>query len=103
MILDEAQDTEPAQFSVLLEATRPARATGDWMETRVDPPQPGHFCMVGDFQQSIYRERADLNYYREVHDALVKDAGGRGAELFGHLSTRREAARNSSTKRFAKS
>ena len=76
VILDEAQDTEPAQFSVLLESTRPAGAKGDWMETRTDPPQPGHFCMVGDFQQSIYRERADLHYYRAVHDALVKDAGG---------------------------
>jgi len=76
VILDEAQDTEPAQFSVLLEATRPRHAQGDWMETRVAPPRFGHFCMVGDFQQSIYRERADLNYYRKVHDALVHDAGG---------------------------
>ncbi len=76
VILDEAQDTEPAQFSVLLESTRPIAATGDWMETRADPPEPGHFCMVGDFQQSIYRERADLPYYRAVHDALVNDAGG---------------------------
>ena len=75
VILDEAQDTEPAQFSVLLEATRPSDAQGDWMEKRADPPRPGHFCMVGDFQQSIYRERADLPYYRGVHDALVKDAG----------------------------
>ena len=76
VILDEAQDTEPAQFSVLLECTRPTGAKGEWMETRADPPQPGHFCMVGDFQQSIYRERADLHYYRAVHDALVNDAGG---------------------------
>ena len=75
VILDEAQDTEPAQFSVLLETARPASATGDWMETRTDPPQPGHFCMVGDFQQSIYRDRADLPYYQAVHDALVRDAG----------------------------
>jgi ATP-dependent helicase/nuclease subunit A len=76
VILDEAQDTEPAQFSVLLEATRPPHATGDWMETRADPPPPGHFCMVGDFQQSIYRERADLGYYQAVHNALVDDGGG---------------------------
>src|SRR6266567_4655781 len=33
VILDEAQDTEPLQFSVLLEATRSPHATGDWMET----------------------------------------------------------------------
>jgi ATP-dependent exoDNAse (exonuclease V) beta subunit len=76
VILDEAQDTEPAQFSVLLETTRPADATGDWMETRNDPPRSGHFCMVGDFQQSIYRERADLGYYLAVHEVLVSHAGG---------------------------
>ena len=35
VILDEAQDTEPAQFSVLLEAARPPHATGDWMKTRI--------------------------------------------------------------------
>src|SRR5438477_28988 len=81
VILDEAQDTEPAQFSVLLEATRPAAATGDWMETRVDPPPRGHFCMVGDFQQSIYWERADLNYYRAVHEALIADKNGESLEF----------------------
>ncbi len=81
VILDEAQDTEPSQFSVLLEATRPPHATGDWMETRVDPPPPGHFCMVGDFQQSIYWERADLKYYKAVHDALITDKNGESLEF----------------------
>src|SRR6266516_3367878 len=81
VILDEAQDTEPAQFSVLLEATRPPRATGDWMEARVDLPQAGHFCMVGDFQQSIYWERADLNYYGAVHEALIADKNGESLEF----------------------
>ena len=64
IILDEAQDTDPAQFSVLLEMTRPPEATGRWIETQIDPPRPGHFCMVGDFQQSIYHDRADLAHYR---------------------------------------
>ncbi|HEV3243502.1 MAG TPA: UvrD-helicase domain-containing protein [Chthoniobacterales bacterium] len=81
VILDEAQDTEPSQFSVLLEATRPPHATGDWMETRADPPPPGHFCMVGDFQQSIYWERADLKYYKAVHDALIADKNGESLEF----------------------
>lgn len=81
IILDEAQDTEPAQFSVLLEATRSPDATGDWMETHSAPPRPGHFCMVGDFQQSIYRDRADLPYYRAVHDALIADDHGESLEF----------------------
>lgn len=81
VILDEAQDTEPAQFAVLLEATRPPTATGEWMENQTDPPPAGHFCMVGDFQQSIYGERADLNYYRRVHQALVGDRNGDSLEF----------------------
>jgi ATP-dependent helicase/nuclease subunit A len=81
VILDEAQDTEPAQFSVLLEATRPPHATDDWMETRVDPTPPGRFCMVGDFQQSIYPERADLNYYQAVHKALIEDKHSESLEF----------------------
>ena len=72
VILDEAQDTDPAQFSVLTEITRPPEATGRWLETRTAPPRSGHFCMVGDFQQSIYRDRADLNNYRAIHRALLR-------------------------------
>jgi ATP-dependent helicase/nuclease subunit A len=72
VILDEAQDTDPAQFSVLTEITRPPDATGRWLETGMAPPRPGHFCMVGDFQQSIYRDRADLNNYRAIHRALLR-------------------------------
>jgi ATP-dependent helicase/nuclease subunit A len=73
VILDEAQDTDPAQFSVLTEITRPRHATGRWLETETAPPRPGHFCMVGDFQQSIYRDRADLNNYRAIHRTLLRD------------------------------
>ena len=72
VILDEAQDTDPLQFFVLLEITRPPHAIGEWLETKRDPPRPGHFCMVGDFQQSIYRDPTDLNHYRELHDALIE-------------------------------
>ena len=32
--------------------------------------------MVGDFQQSIYRDPADLNNYRAIHHALVRDSFG---------------------------
>ncbi len=72
VILDEAQDTDPRQFSLLLELSRPPDATGQWLETKRDHPRPGHFCMVGDFQQSIYRDRADLSKYRRIHETLVE-------------------------------
>src|SRR2546423_3035849 len=72
VILDEAQDTDPRQFSLLLELARPSKAAGEWLETKNDPPRPGHFCMVGDFQQSIYRDRADLSKYRRIHETLVE-------------------------------
>src|SRR6476661_3479460 len=75
VILDEAQDTEPLQFSVLLEVTRPPEAKGLWLQDRHLGPRPGHFCMVGDFQQSIWK-RADLNDYRAVHEAVICDKNG---------------------------
>ncbi|MEY2481337.1 MAG: CRISPR-associated exonuclease Cas4 [Verrucomicrobiota bacterium] len=87
VILDEAQDTEPAQFSVLLEVTRSPEATDLWLQDRqvraglAFPPRPGHFCMVGDFQQSIYRERADLDHYNAVHEALIADKYGESVEF----------------------
>src|SRR6266481_3668796 len=81
VILDEAQDTEPLQFSVLLEATRPPEARGLWLQDRHLGPRPGRFCMVGDFQQSIYWQRADLNYYRAVHEALISDKNGESLEF----------------------
>jgi ATP-dependent exoDNAse (exonuclease V) beta subunit len=75
VILDEAQDTDPTQFSVLTEIARPPEANGRWLETKTDPPLPGHFCMVGDRQQSIYHDRADLENYLAIHEALVEQCG----------------------------
>src|SRR5438132_6852490 len=76
VILDEAQDTDPQQFFVLLEVARPPEASGAWMDELSGSvrPRPGHFCMVGDFQQSIYRNPADLARYRELHELLVATA-----------------------------
>lgn len=76
VILDEAQDTDPQQFFVLLEIARPPEASGAWLENPAGSagPRPGHFCMVGDFQQSIYRDPADLERYRELHELLVATA-----------------------------
>jgi ATP-dependent exoDNAse (exonuclease V) beta subunit len=77
VILDEAQDTDPQQFQILLEITRPPDAQGRWLDNPEEkPPRPGRFCMVGDFQQSIYGDRADLKQYRRIHDALVKSGTG---------------------------
>ncbi len=77
VILDEAQDTDPRQFSLLLELSRPPAAKGDWLEdrSRLAGPRPGYFCMVGDFQQSIYRDRTDLLKYRRIHETLVQTGG----------------------------
>jgi ATP-dependent helicase/nuclease subunit A len=66
VILDEAQDTDPQQFFVLSEiAAPPSQKSG------LVGPRAGHFSMVGDFQQSIYRDPHDLNHYRALHKALI--------------------------------
>ncbi len=75
VILDEAQDTDPEQFALLVEVGRSPEAEGEW-PVQGAPPRPGHFCMVGDFQQSIYGTRADLDYYRRVHEALAASPAG---------------------------
>ena len=81
VILDEAQDTDPQQFSILLEIARPPAAQGNWLENRTDAPHPGHFCMVGDFQQSIFGDRADLRQYRRIHDTLIQTGAGQAVEF----------------------
>lgn len=75
VILDEAQDTDPSQFVVLTELTREPGAAGRWLDGAEGGPLPGHFSMVGDPQQSIYSDRADLVRYLRVHDRLIA-AGG---------------------------
>src|SRR5437588_4868075 len=64
VIPHEGQKSIPSDFFVLLEMTRPPDATGKWFlaaasrsnggEDQKSGPRPGHFSMVGDFQQSIY-------------------------------------------------
>ena len=76
VILDEAQDTDPSQFDVLLEIARPPDATGGWPDAAAAPPRAGHFCMVGDFQQSIYGGRADLAHYLRIHEKLRASEAG---------------------------
>ena len=88
VILDEAQDTDPQQFFVLLEITRPWKRRESGAKRAKSPPRPGHFCMVGDFQQSIYRDPADLARYRVLHERLIEDRRCGRAQVLRHLPAR---------------
>ncbi|MDP2138760.1 MAG: UvrD-helicase domain-containing protein [Candidatus Didemnitutus sp.] len=78
IILDEAQDTDPQQFAVLVEIARPRGATlGSWPSGGGPGPRPGHFCMVGDGQQAIYGSRADIRNFQKHLDAFARGDGGR--------------------------
>ncbi len=78
IILDEAQDTDPQQFAVLVELARePGALRGTW-PGEGSPPRPGHFCMVGDGQQAIYGSRADIGNFTR-HLAAFRE--GNGGEL----------------------
>jgi ATP-dependent exoDNAse (exonuclease V) beta subunit len=77
VILDEAQDTDPKQFSVLVEVARPPGAViGTWPGGGGKGPRPGHFCMVGDAQQGIYSDRADIENFQRHVRAFEKGDGG---------------------------
>ncbi len=86
ILLDEAQDTDPAQFDVLL---RVAQATGTADQDLSAQPAPGRFSMVGDPQQSIYR-RADVRYYENLRARLVQS--GAAEELIFSVTLRCDTA-----------
>ena len=83
VILDEAQDTDADMFAILTEITRPAGAEpGAWPEQETAPgPLPGRFSFVGDDQQAIYSERANLAVYRRYIEAYRAGRGGRHLEF----------------------
>ncbi len=79
IILDEAQDTDPQQFAVLVELARPPGSRrGSWPGpgARGTGPRPGHFCMVGDGQQAIYGTRADIRHFTRHMEAFREGDGG---------------------------
>ncbi|MDR1906865.1 MAG: UvrD-helicase domain-containing protein [Puniceicoccales bacterium] len=71
VILDEAQDTDPQQFKLLLGIARPSMVVNT--DFFYNPPLPGHFCMVGDPQQSIYADRADVMFYQKIHKTFIEN------------------------------
>ncbi len=83
VILDEAQDTDAEMFAILTEITRPVGAVPDAWPAEADAPgpEPGRFCFVGDDQQAIYGERADLAVYRRYIDAFKAGNAGRHLEF----------------------
>ncbi len=83
VVLDEAQDTDADMFAILTEITRPEGATpGTWPEQDDAPgPVPGRFSFVGDDQQAIYSERANLAVYRRYIEAFKQGHGGRHLEF----------------------
>ncbi|MES2307962.1 MAG: UvrD-helicase domain-containing protein [Verrucomicrobiota bacterium] len=76
ILLDEAQDTDPFQFRILLELTRPPGSPPFEWSAHETPPRPGLFSMVGDLKQSIYRDRADLQIYQNIHQKLSEPPAG---------------------------
>jgi len=68
VLLDEAQDTDPKQFQVLL------RVAGIF--DGIFQADDQTFCMVGDFQQAIYAPRSDLGIYRGTHDTISVEPRG---------------------------
>ncbi|MDR2371694.1 MAG: UvrD-helicase domain-containing protein [Puniceicoccales bacterium] len=71
IILDEAQDTDPQQFELLLGIAQPPSVIN--VDFWHNPPLPGHFCMVGDPQQSIYADRTDVTFYQKIHETFTRN------------------------------
>lgn len=84
VILDEAQDTDAQQFSVLLKVIP---KDGD------NNPLRGHFSMLGDPQQAIYSSRADLPSYLKIHQRLINSQAAEALTLNVTMRCDREIVR----------
>jgi len=89
VILDEAQDTDPRMFDILVEISRPPGAKWDTWPDAGSPPQPGAFVMVGDPRQTIY-ERAGTEKYLGI---IKRFREGNGGELLEFSVTHRCSVR----------
>ncbi|MDR1890586.1 MAG: UvrD-helicase domain-containing protein [Puniceicoccales bacterium] len=78
VILDEAQDTDVQQFRLLLGISQKNLHEGISMDILKNFPDHGHFSMVGDPQQSIYCDRADIKTYVALHDLLIASNAAHG-------------------------
>jgi len=81
ILVDEFQDTDPAQYEIILYlAERPGRSAAEWRDVE---PEPGKLFIVGDPKQSIYAfRRADI----EAFDRVVEKLRAAGADVHA-LST----------------
>ncbi|OYV48490.1 MAG: hypothetical protein B7X06_01270, partial [Verrucomicrobia bacterium 21-51-4] len=69
VILDEAQDTDQAQFRLLLRA---CAIDPDLTARSSRGLSSGRFSMVGDPQQAIYSSRTHVGVYERLHRELVE-------------------------------
>lgn len=74
IILDEAQDTDPEQFQILINLSNKQIYEEIFKNTnKINLISPKFsFSMVGDPKQSIYSDRADVKFYMSVHNNLIK-------------------------------
>jgi ATP-dependent helicase/nuclease subunit A len=73
LLVDEFQDTDPAQAALLFGLCSLDPDAGDWAQSKL---QPGKLFVVGDDKQSIYRFRkADFQVFATVAEAVVRDGG----------------------------
>ena len=94
VILDEAQDTDPAQFFVLTEIARPLEATGAGWKRRPLRRGPDISAWWAIFSnRSITTAPISQNYRADSSRHSLGDGDAEELEILRHLSARSGAAR----------
>lgn len=70
IILDEAQDTDPSQFKILLNLANENCYDQILNNSDGNNAVDFSFSMVGDPKQTIYSNRADIKFYTFIHQKL---------------------------------